>query len=575
MEKREHSQQLGWFIPLRLGSFVILFSVVVFWMRYPDFLHTWLVLYSVFTLAFTLLLFLGRRLRLTGVTVTVIALQFLLEIVLESGIIYATGNVSSPFSALFIITIVSAALAYRLVGTLITASLVSLAYSFIVWLGLSSGTDQDFSLRALETIFSARDDVFYAIFLHILIFYLVAFISGYLAERLKAQDKRLADTSQALKQAKLETDDILRHLNSGLLTVDAEGRIIFFNRAAERILGYREEQVKGMRCEEVFAERMPDLAVSLMDGIHRGMPHPREEIEIINGDSEKIPLGVSTSVLTEEDQALRGVIAIFSDLTRAKQLEAKVRTADRLAAVGELSASIAHEIRNPLASISGSVEVLKSELEVSDENARLMELIVKESHRLSRILSEFLQYAKIDRPAYTKVELCHIINEVVQILHHHESFTSNIRINFEADESIVYVIGDEDLMKQLLLNLVVNACEAFEGKEGELTFRLVADDVSDSVALYVHDNGPGIAKQNLKKIYQPFYSTKKQGTGLGLSIVHRICSALKLNMSVNSQLGEGTTFLIEFKRYLPLSSEPAGSFAAQDASLSASFQRPL
>lgn len=569
MQKKERSKRLFWFIPLRLGSFIILFSVIVFWMRYPGFLHPWFVQYCACTLAFTLLLAFDQHRRLKNVTAAVIALQVVFEIVLESGIIYATGNVNSPFSALFILTIVSAALAYRLVGTLIVASLVSLAYTFIIWLGLSSAGDPDFSLKALQTIFWAQESVFYAIFLHVLIFYLIAFISGYLAERLKDQGRQLADTSLALKRAKLETDDILRHLNSGLLTIDAQGRIIFFNRAAERILGYQEEEVKGMYCEEVFAGRMPPLAESLMEGICRGVAHPRKEIEIINADSVKIPLGLSTSILTEEGHTLRGVIAIFSDLTEAKRLEAKVRTADRLAAVGELSASIAHEIRNPLAAISGSVEVLRSDIEVSQENARLMDLIVKESHHLNRILSEFLQYAKIDRPVYTKVELCHLINEVVQVLYHHESYRSDIRINCEADESIVYVVGDQDLMKQLLLNLAVNACESFEGKPGELTFRLDTA-AAGSVKLYVQDNGPGIAEEIVKKIFQPFYSTKKQGTGLGLSIVHRICTALKLNIRIDSHIGQGATFLIEFKKYLPGTSESVPSFPSQNTCSTAS-----
>jgi two-component system sensor histidine kinase PilS (NtrC family) len=549
MQKKENLQRRSWFIPLRLASFVILFSVVVFWMHYPRFLHLWFVLYSVFTLAFTLLLAVDRTSKLKRITAGVIAFQFVFEIVLESGIIYATGNVNSPFSALFILTIVSAALAYRLAGTLVVASLVSLAYTFIIWLGLSSTVVTDFSLQALKTIFSAPDSVFYAIFLHVLIFYLVAFISGYLAERLRDQVRQLANTSQALRRARLETDDILRHLNSGLLTIDALGRIIFFNRAAERILGYREEEVRGMHCREVFAGRMPYLAECLMDGIRYGMAHPRKEIEIVSADSAAIPLGLSTSVLTEEHHTLRGVIAIFSDLTEAKRLEAKVRAADRLAAIGELSASIAHEIRNPLAAISGSVEVLKKELEVSQENAQLMALIVKESDRLSRILSEFLQYARIDRPAYTKVELCHLINEVVQLLYHHQSFSENVRIHFETDESIVYVIGNDDLIKQLLLNLAVNACQSFEGESGTLTFRLDTESTSGNVRLCVQDNGPGITEESLKKIFEPFYSTKKQGTGLGLSIVHRICSALKLDLKVESQVGHGTTFVIEFKKY--------------------------
>ncbi len=562
MESIEQKKQFGWFVPLRLGSFIILFAVVVFWMKYPDFLHHWLIIYSIFTLVLTLLLALNRRAKVNNAIAVVTALQFLLEIVLESGIIYATGNVNSPFSALFILTIVSAALAYRLIGTLIIASTVSLAYTAIIWLGLSTTVGSEKSLQALRTIFSVEENVFYAIFLHVLIFYLIAFISGYLAERLKERDRQLADTSLALKKARLETDDILRHLNSGLLTIDARGHIIYFNQAAERILGYQEEQVKGMLCEEVFAERMPELAACLMDGITQETAHPRKEIEIINPDGKTIPLGVSTSILTEENNTLRGVIAIFSDLTEAKQLEAKVRAADRLAAIGELSASIAHEIRNPLASISGSIEVLKNSIDVSDENARLMELVVKESHRLSRILTEFLQYARIDRPAYTKVELCHIITDVIQILHHHESFHEGIRLNFEFDESIVYVVGDEDLIKQLLLNLAVNACESFARKPGQVTFRVVLNHPANTVELYVEDNGPGIPEREMKKIYQPFYSTKKEGTGLGLSIVHRVCTALKLNISIDSQVGVGTTFLIEFPQYHATASETSATAPA-------------
>ena len=552
----ERLKQLGWFIPLRLVSYILLLLVVVFWMQFPEFLRLWFVAYSGFTLALTLSFAWNRHRKMAHVTDTITALQFLFEIILESGVLYITGNVNSPFSALFILTIVSAALTYRLVGTLVVASLVSLAYTFIIWLGFGSGTDPGLSLQALRTIFVSHNSTFYAIFLHLLIFYLIAFISGYLAERLREQHRQLANTSQALKRALLETDDILHRLNSGLLTIDAEGCVIYFNPAAGMILDYREEQVRGMYCEEVFAERMPHLACLLMDGIRHGIAHPRKEIDILNNDLAKVPLGLSTSILTEENHKLRGVIAIFSDLTEVKQMESKIRAADRLSAIGELSASIAHEIRNPLASISGSVEVLRNELEVSADNARLMELIVKESHRLSRILSEFLQYARIDRPTYSKVELCHVINEVIQILHHHESFTPDIRVNFETDESIVYIVGDEDLIKQLLLNLAVNACEAMAGQRTEqLTFRLVTNAASEVVELYVRDTGAGMTEDDLKKIYQPFYSTKKEGTGLGLSVVHRIGSALKLNINVDSQPGEGTTFLVEFQQYRQTTSE--------------------
>jgi len=536
---------------LRLATYVILLAVVVFWMGFPGYLQLEFILYSLFTLGVAVCYALQNKFQVKTLTQAVIVLQFFFEIIIDAGVIYSTGNVNSPFSALLLLTIVSAALTYRLVGTLIVASLVSVAYAFIIWFGLRINDNYEISVQALKTIFSGHDSVFYSIFIHILIFYLVAFISGYLAERLSSSDRKLADASLALRRARLETDDILRHLNSGLLTVDSYGYIIYFNQAAERVLGYREEEVKGILCEEVFSERMPELARSLMEGLDLQIEYPRKELQIINGDRKEIPLGLSTSILTEERNMLRGVIAIFSDLTEAKEMENKVRIADRLAAVGEMSASIAHEIRNPLAAISGSVEVLKNELKLSGENSRLMELIIKESHRLSKILSDFLAYARIGRQTYAKVELCHNISDVLEMVSHYDSYRDNISIKMHSDEAIVYVVGDEDLIKQLLVNLAINACEAFEGKGGEISIRVETSPGSEKARLIVQDNGPGIPEHIQEKIFQPFYSTKKQGTGLGLAIVHRICSLQKINLSVDSRGDRGTSFIIEFPLFIP------------------------
>ncbi|UCC44298.1 MAG: PAS domain S-box protein [Candidatus Zixiibacteriota bacterium] len=549
MEETEKSRRLGWFLPLKLASYVILMAVVVGWMGFPNYLQLQVILYSILTLAFTVTIALDKRLRLDILVLVLITLQFLAEISIETGVIYATGNVNSPFSALFILTIVSAALAYRLVGTLLAASLVSVAYAFIIWLGLTSSTDSEISMQALRTIFSSQESVFYSIFLHILIFYLVAFISGYLAERLSTQDRELAAASRELRRAKLETDEILRHLNSGLLTIDSRGIIVYFNRAAEKILGYTEEQARGMDCREVFAERMPAMAAYLTDGLSKRVAYPRKELEIVDRDFNHIPLGLSTSILTEEGYGLRGVIAIFSDLTEAKALEAKVRAADRLAAVGELSASIAHEIRNPLAAISGSVQVLRNELSVDGENRRLMDLIVKESDRLTSILTDFLTYSRVTPPVYTKVELCHIVSEVIELLRHDDSCSDDVDILLEADEAIVYVVGDEGQIKQLLMNLGLNACQAFNDNGGEVVFHIVLDPLRCVVELYVRDNGPGIPEEYRDRIFEPFYSTKREGTGLGLAIVHRIASALQVPISVDTRVGDGTTFLLQFQGY--------------------------
>jgi two-component system, NtrC family, sensor histidine kinase PilS len=535
------------FLPLRLVTYLILFGIVVLWMGYPPFVHTMFVGYSILTLTIVGLFVAKCWQKFQTSRTIVTSLQLCAEIAVTSAVIYSAGNIQSQFSALYIVSIVSAALTFRLVGTLMAASLVSVAYLIIVWYGLSV-PQTDLSFEALKSIFTTDDSIFtYAIFLHLLIFYLVAIISGYLAERLRKQKTELEATSQALRRAQLETDDILQHLNSGLLTIDSSGKIIYFNRAAEKILGYREEDVRGLTCDEAFAERIPQLAICLNDGILWRDAHPRREIEGSTRDGVRFPIGISTSVLTENDGELRGVIAIFSDLTDAKQLDAKVRSADRLAAIGELSASIAHEIRNPLAAISGSVEVLARELKLEKDNERLMHLILKESQRLNKILCDFLSYARIERPSYTKVDVCHVAGDVIQLLANHEGFKSHVTFSVHSDEPVCYVAGDEDLMKQLLLNIATNACEAFEGKQGVVQFHFHKASNASDVEITVSDDGPGISSEHLKKVFQPFFSTKKQGTGLGLAIVHRIATALQATVAVDSVVGRGTRFTLTFK----------------------------
>jgi len=544
-------ERRGWFLGLRLTSYVILLAVVLISFRLPSSLEVPLIVYSLLTLGFALLYAFDKRRALPLVTSSVVALQFVSEITIESLLVLNSGGSGSSYSALFLLTIVSAAMAYRLAGTLVIATLVSVSYIATVWFGLALTAQPPAAGNMIRIILDAPEHVYYSVFLHLLIFYLIAFTSGYLAEHLEQKDRRLMDASQALRLARLDTDDILRHLNSGLLTIDHTGHILYFNRAAERILGFSEPAISGLSCEEVFAERMPELAECLMDGVLEQVEHPRREMAIADIDGKTVPLGVSTSILTDPQGELRGAIAIFSDLTEAKKLEEKVRTADRLAAVGELSASIAHEIRNPLAALSGSVEVLNSELELHGENARLMELIIKESSRLNRILGDFLNYARLDRTTFAKVELCHVVSDVLELVRHDEVYQEWVGFDFDSEESIVYVAGDEGLIKQVLLNLTLNAVEAFDGGVGTVSIRIRTVEDDAYVELQIKDNGPGMTEDQLNRMYEPFFSTKRNGTGLGLSIVHRICTMLDLLVTAESTVGEGTTFTITFPRVLP------------------------
>ena len=541
----------GWLVALRLVTFSLICGIIILWMGYPSYLHGPLLSYCIVTLATFVALLLARRYPLAFLLRFLLALHFVAEIACEAEIVFTTGNLYSPFAALFLLTIVSAALIYRLVGTLIMASLVSLAYVAVTWLNAAlSNLGNQAPSASGGGIFSADDILFYSTFLHILIFYLVAFISGYLAERLQTKDRELLSASVELRQARLATGDILRHLNSGLLTMDSQGEIVVFNRAAETILGLPAGQVSGRTCREVFVGRLAALGGHLEAALREQPRGARAELEIITADGRPVPIGISVSILHDEQYRLRGIIAIFQDITQAKIMEERVRQADRMAAVGELSACMAHEIRNPLAAISGSVEVLKADLRLEGDNDRLMALIVTETSRLNKLLSDFLSYTRIGRLRFQKVELNQVISDIIEMVRRHPAFSRNVRIELRSLMHITYVSGDEGQLKQILLNVVVNACEALGDRGGSIIMEVshVPDPDRDAqTCVAVRDDGPGIAAEHIDKIFLPFFSTKSKGTGLGLALVARLVEAHGGRIEVASHLGRGTEFRLYFR----------------------------
>lgn len=538
----------AWLLPLRLITFCLISGVITAWLKFPSLLQAPFLTYCAITLTMLATLLLSRRKKLHFLYRFLIALQFSVEIFIEIGIVYATGSLYSPFSALFLLTIVSAALVYRLVGTLLVASLVSVAYAGVSWINTAVQSNGGKTVSSFaDSLFSADDIVFYSTFLHILIFYLVAFVSGYLAEKLQSKDRALHSASTELKRARLETGDILRHLNCGLITIDTNGDIVYFNRTAESILDLTEPEVSGRHCRSVFAGRLECLSDNLMSVLKSRERFTRSELTISDQSGATIPIGISTSVLYDEDFDVRGVIAIFQDLTDVKRLEEKMRRADRMAAIGELSACIAHEIRNPLASISGSVEVLKSELPLDGDNESLMSLIIKETGRLNNILSDFLLYARIGRSQLRKIELQRVISDVIELIRRHPAYNDRIAFDLKAANRITYISGDEDQLKQLLLNLAVNACEALEGKAGRIEFEIAEKPDEGMALLIVRDSGPGIPEDEIDSIFLPFHSSKHSGTGLGLSIVSRLMEAMDGKIDVVSRPGEGAEFHLLFR----------------------------
>lgn len=553
---------LHWLLALRIIIYVLLLGIVVFFLKSPQFLVIPFLLYSFFTLIFLLLILFIRRVSSPSFLDLVIAFQIILEIYIEAGIIHITGGGESQLSVLLLITIVSVSLIYHLAGTVLVATLASFAYAYTVFLA-GGKFPPPLNYDAIRNLNSISEVTFYQVILYSFAFYLVAYVSGYLAQRLKHKGEELFSTALELNRMRMETDDILQHMRSGLLTIDNSGRIIYFNKTAEDILGYKGEKIKGQRFLDVFRERMPEFGDKLQQTLKTHQIDSRSEIFITSLIGKKVPLGLSTSILGDNRKGKRGVIAVFADITGAKRLEEEIRLKDRLAAVGELSAGIAHEIRNPLASISGSVEVLKEELSLSDENGKLMELILKETGRLNLILTEFLQYAKIRETSLKKVELVSLVEEVIELLRKHRSYREGIEIKEELKNPPLYIWGEENQIKQLLLNLLVNALEAMEEKgekiiisnqnlsqiEGHYFEGEVDEEIEEWVPLAIQDDGKGMNEEQKERLFWPFYSSKKDGTGLGLAIVQRLINTLEGRIELRSQLGVGSVFVVYFKKF--------------------------
>lgn len=279
----------------------------------------------------------------------------------------------------------------------------------------------------------------------------------------------------------------------------------------------------------------------MRQSLYSGKGESRGEL-LLRGGKGEIPVGINTSVLRGNQGGVRGVIAVFQDLTEVKKLEEKMRKADRLAAVGQLSANVAHEIRNPLSSIRGSVEVLKGELKLEGEERKLMDLIIKESDRLNGILQDFLSFARPGKGRFKTLDLRDLAKEVAALLRRESVKPQMGTIEAKSGDVPLLVRGDQDQLKQVLLNLGLNGLEALE-RGGWVRFEAIGSG-NGKVRLAVRDNGRGISPSVREKIFQPFFSTKKGGTGLGLSIAERIVEEHGGQIEVQSQRGKGTTFFI-------------------------------
>lgn len=568
------SEDLNSLILSRFFVFLLLTGTCLVFLWHDTFVHYLLVAYSISVAVFVLGVSLGRNLLRRSSIKLLLLFHVIFELGIEAAIVNHSGGIDSPFSLFFVLSIASAGLICQLKGSMLAAATGSVFYVFVV-LGSSFERAVAFpTLSNLVRFYGSSSADFSTLALNIFIFLIIAFNVGYMAEKLHRKTRELSLTSDQLRHTRLETEEIIEQMHSGLVSIDAEGRIVHFNRSAEAILGVGRQQAKERHYSEVLTGGLLSLGELVADSLERQLCQERTEIRIAREGKREIPLGLSITPLWDEGEVFGGLVVQFTDLTRVKMLEERVRLGDRLAAVGQLSASIAHEIRNPLAAISGSVQVLSSELDLSGQNQRLMELVLKESTRLNQVLSGILRYSGIQVATQQEVKLFPLLEEVFAIAREHPSYRPNITCRIEFEDPELRILGEENQVKQLFLNLVLNSQQAFGPEGGEIKItegmvdtgfkylpsspfedRLKKMDSSQErdlieannlCAVNVIDSGEGIPEEILNKLFQPFYTTKSEGTGLGLAVVQRLAESLQAHLSLYSAR-EGTIFTVYLK----------------------------
>jgi two-component system sensor histidine kinase PilS (NtrC family) len=460
------------------------------------------------------------------------------DAVIVSAIVYITNGVSSYFSSLYTLPIIAASTIESRRGGTMVAILSSLLYSGLV-LAQYYGGDMLPGVRDWALLPAARI-AFFTVGLNVFGFLAVAGLSGYLAESARRADERLAATSTQLADLQAFSQHIIDSLMSGLATTDMDGRVLTFNRAAEAITGVTAADATARSIVDVL--QMPD-ALAEMFGPREGRPRlPRVEIEFTRSGRGTIELGLSTALLYTP-RGETGFLFTFQDVTESRKLEREARVQQRLAAVGEMAAGIAHEIRNPLASMSGSIQILRQELPLTEEQSQLMDIVLRESDRLNETIRSFLAYARPQRLSTSRMDVRQIVTDTATLLQNNAELIDGHQIAMEVPPDPVWYVADANQIRQVMWNLATNGVRAMP-KGGTLTLSVSSrpqdENSPGEMLIRVEDQGVGIAPEELDGIFQPFRGAFERGTGLGLAIVHRIVTDYGGEVHVTSQRGVGT-----------------------------------
>jgi len=481
--------------------------------------------------------------------------QVLGDLCVIGGIIFTTGGVESPLSFLFLFVIVASSVMLPRAACYLTASGASIIYGLLVDLEYFDLIQPTYFFPKSTASFQGAY-LFYTIGINIASFFSVAYLSSILNNRLRLIKDELQNKDIDFKKLQEFHRNVVQNMVTGLMTTDLEGRVTSVNIASETITGFPQSESIGKYCYQLLTmEELSRLFTYKGDSI--SMPYHMEgECSRKDGDTILISLKISHLISQEADpqknlqQQVEGYICVFEDRTEIHNMEEKMKQSEQLAAVGKFSAGLAHEIRNPLASLSGSIQVLKQTLQIDEDQQQLMNIVLKETERVNDIVTDFLSYAQPRKCKSTVIDLTQLLQDIVILMKNSNEYDPSINIQLVAPPDHIIIQSEEAQIKQMIWNLCINGIQAMD-KSGNLTMTLKKVEGYQhknfktnrrGVVIIVEDQGRGIPLDEQETIFDPFFTTREEGVGLGLPTVKQIVERFAGYIGLESEPGRGTCF---------------------------------
>jgi two-component system sensor histidine kinase PilS (NtrC family) len=478
--------------------------------------------------------------------------QFTIDLITETAIIYFAGGFASPFTFLYLLTIIAVSIVLPRPASYATASAASIFYGVMVNLefyGIISPVP--FLTQAIDA--PAQGYLFFTTLSHICAFYIVAFLSDFLSQRVRNTFLELVSKSQDLTALQTFHQNVIEHMGSGLLVLDMDKKILSANLSGLKILETGHQSVYGKKLDDLFILNNTE-ALPAQEGNDNAEINTNATCLV--EENRKKEIALASSFYRDSFNRILGYIVIFQDVTAIKRMEENVTRSERLASIGRIAAGLAHEIRNPLGSISGSLQLLKQgsegENNKKESNEKLMSIILRETERLNNIIGNFLSSAS---PRDKKVEgiiLSDIIGEALLLFKNDLEYREKVEITTELDDTAI-VNADPEALKQVFWNMVLNSAQAME-KKGNISITMKRmRNPAGNMEIRFSDDGKGISEADAMRIFEPFYTTKESGTGLGLSSALKIIENHNGTISIAHNKPSGTVFIIR----LPLHPHPS------------------